>query len=321
MRTKFRRWLPQVARVKTTNLEQTRSPVLHFLGIGPARTATTWLHNVLQAKTNLPVSVKETRFFDMYFHRGVGWYQAQFGTIREDLPIGEMAPTSFHLPTVQQRVRQLAPDAKIICSLREPIERLYSLYRYKRHLANFRWDFARAVVDDLEMSESMLYAKHLRLWIEGFGRANVLVLLYEDLRRNPQAYVEQICQFIGIPRFQLEASATISVNGSEQLRPPQNYLAARAINLASWLISDLRLSPVFALFRRAGLKELLLPRVVRFDKEFEPLDPAFVSQLRERLAPEIDALEEIIGRDLSSWKARARELVATAYRHSTANSD
>ena len=41
--------------------------------------------------------------------------------------------------------------------------------------------------------------------------------------------------------------------------------------------------------------------------KFPPLDPAIEARLHEVMRPEIDALEQMIGRDLSAWKSpRAR---------------
>ena len=37
--------------------------------------------------------------------------------------------------------------------------------------------------------------------------------------------------------------------------------------------------------------------------KFPPLDPAIEARLHERMRPEIDALEKMIGRDLSAWKS------------------
>ena len=36
--------------------------------------------------------------------------------------------------------------------------------------------------------------------------------------------------------------------------------------------------------------------------EFGPLDPALDRKLRERFLPEVEAIERMLGRDLSDWK-------------------
>src|SRR3981081_2037483 len=49
-----------------------------FFVIGPPRTGTTWLYEILRERTLLPAPTKETRFFDTHFHRGVEWYRSHF---------------------------------------------------------------------------------------------------------------------------------------------------------------------------------------------------------------------------------------------------
>ncbi len=47
--------------------------------------------------------------------------------------------------------------------------------------------------------------------------------------------------------------------------------------------------------------------------KFPPLDPATDARLHELMRPEIDALEKMIGRDLSAWKSpRAKSTRAAA---------
>src|SRR5690349_11461994 len=100
-----------------------------FFGIGPPRTATTWLHRVLTGHVNLPRIVKEPRFFDLRFSKGFDWYRGHFEPIDPAMPTGEISPTYFYSVDARHRIAKLLPNAKIICTLREPVARLYSLYR------------------------------------------------------------------------------------------------------------------------------------------------------------------------------------------------
>jgi hypothetical protein len=52
------------------------------------------------------------------------------------------------------------------------------------------------------------------------------------------------------------------------------------------------------LLRKAGIWRFSF----RGGGEFGPLDPALDRQLRERFRPEVEALEEMLGRDLSAWR-------------------
>ena len=41
--------------------------------------------------------------------------------------MGEIAPTYFSNRVVRERIKKHIPDCKIICTFRDPVERLYSL--------------------------------------------------------------------------------------------------------------------------------------------------------------------------------------------------
>ena len=66
-----------------------------FFVIGPPRTRTTWLYEILKDRTLLPAPTKETRFFDKHFHRGIDWYRAHYAHVPTDRHVGEIAPTYF----------------------------------------------------------------------------------------------------------------------------------------------------------------------------------------------------------------------------------
>ena len=100
-----------------------------FIAVGPARTGTTWLHGVLFQRVSLPKGTKETRYFDSFYDKGIDWYRAYFSDCPADRPVGEVAPTYFQKPEVRERIARDVPGCRIICTLRDPVARAYSLYR------------------------------------------------------------------------------------------------------------------------------------------------------------------------------------------------
>lgn len=274
----------------------------YFLAVGPARTGSTWLHDVLRSRVHLPVTCKETRFFDLLYGRGMRWYRAQFDREPGNGRFGEVAPTYFHSNLARMRLRKCAPDARIICTLRDPVQRLYSLFRYFRFRGNNRWTFEYAVTHNEEMIESARYAHYLKAWINDFGRSRVLVTIYDDLERDPQSYLDTICSFIRIPQFTLLPSQHAPVNGSEEIRAPSNYIlfrAYRTLATAAWM---LRVNAASNLAKRIRLKRVFFGR----GRELPPLNPATAEALRKSLIPEIEEVERILGRDLSAWKSPVR---------------
>ncbi|HEX6504895.1 MAG TPA: sulfotransferase [Terriglobales bacterium] len=278
-----------------------------FLIVGPPRTGTSWLHEVLRKRAVLPKSVKETRFFDAHFHHGMSWYRAHYAVAEGNGCIGEVAPTYFASQDARRRIKALLPDAKIVCIFRDPVERILSLYRVKRAYGIIPWSFEQAILCDPELTESSRYATHLKAWQRELGADQVWATLYDDLRDTPQAYVNRLADFLGIPRFSLSPEELGSVHASETMTHPRCYLRTRSATLlAEWLkarhfghlVAAVKSSPLSKLFLGGGLA-------------FSGLSRELSLATQELFRREIDELEEMVQRDLSSWKPLQSRLTST----------
>ncbi len=74
----------------------TKYKVPEIFGIGPGRTGTTWLHQVLERSVDLPQRVKETQYFTTFYDRGIEWYAAHFAYASGARKIAEICPYSTH---------------------------------------------------------------------------------------------------------------------------------------------------------------------------------------------------------------------------------
>lgn len=275
-----------------------------FIHVGPPRTGTTWLHEALMGHIGLP-SKKETRFFSAHYDRGVEWYCNLFGDYPPDVPAGEIAPTYFSDAVARERIKRHIPDCKIIVTFREPAARLYSLYRLirsgNRPVSDTFDGFWRLQIDcGMDLCS---YVANLRRWQAAFGKSQVLVMLYEDLASNPQGYLDAICDFIGARRIALDRSNL----GSAKVYPApaaahSKPIGRRTIAALVWA-SRHGARPLIALGQRASLWKIMRRRLV---EDFPPLSEESADQIRAMTLPDTEELERIIGRDLSSWKSRAR---------------
>ena len=284
------------------------APLPSFFIVGPPRTGTSWLHEILRRHAVLPFPTKETRFFDCHFHRGIEWYRAHYPRERATLPVGEIAPTYFASREARERMAQVVPGARIVCIFRDPFERLLSLYRVKRAYGLIPWSFEQAVHHDPEFLDTSRYGTNLNAWKKTFGRGQVLATLYDDLRADPQSYLDRILDFIGLRRFRLTASQRRSVHASESLTHPRSYVRTRnASKMADWLKAQ-RLDRVVAAVRNSPLRSLFLGG----GRPFTEPSPEVVTQLRQLFVPEVEALETVLNRDLSTWKRSRAEPLADA---------
>jgi hypothetical protein len=275
-----------------------------FFVIGPPRTGTSWIHEVLRRHTTLPAVVKETRFFDVHFDRGWEWYLRQFPKKGKlNAPRGEIAPTYFASPHARSHIAEVTPDAKVVCIFRNPVERFVSLYRVKRAYGMIRCGFMDALLSDCELVESAKYASHLKHWWQVLGKDQVLPTLYEQLRDDPQGYVDVLADFIGIKRIRLTSMEMQAVHRAEGLTHPRVYhLTHAGSELAQWLKTKgfgrlalrLRKSPVGRLLLRSG-------------QPFEALTAEHARMAYELVRGEVEEMEALLKWDLSAWKPREPE--------------
>jgi Sulfotransferase domain len=269
-----------------------------FIAIGPPRTGTTWLYRALSGRVGLPRDTKETDFFSEHYHRGMDWYLDFFRDCPADLPIGEISPNYFAAPEAPDRIASHIPDCRIICTLRDPVDRLYSFYRLMRHNGWTRASMEEIAAGSSPAIEASQYAHCLRRWRERFGAERVTVSFYEDLESAPQRFLDSICGFIGIPAVALEDSPLLGKRVNSVTRGPRiALLAEKAWRLRRWLEARNAVAAI-AVLRKMGLWRFSF----RGGGEFGPIDPQTEKRLRERFRPEVDALEEMLGRDLSAWK-------------------
>jgi hypothetical protein len=268
-----------------------------FIAVGPPRTGTTWLDRTLRRHVGLP-SIKETQFFAYNYDLGVEWYRSYFGDCDPRLPVGEIAPTYFDYPPARARIASVIPRCRIICSLRDPVERAYSHYKAWHRAGLVKGSFDE-VAETSWTAIAGNYASNLRDWQKLFGAENVLVLLYQDLRAAPQAYLDAVCSFVGIAPIDLSAmpGAADPVNLSD--RAPRSMMLARTM-------LKLRDELIRRRYRRlARVVEAGSPLwKVSFTggKAYPPLDAGFEARLRHDLTPEIEDLESLLGRELAAWK-------------------
>jgi Sulfotransferase family len=154
--------------------------------VGAAKAGTTSLWRYLSEHPEVAMSrEKEPEFF----RRGgdEAAYLALFG----DAPVVGEASTSYlwHAPSAD-RIAAFAPGARIVVSLRDPVDRAWSSYRMWRRLGRETRSFAEVVRAELDAGlvergrpshhvGRSLYADSLRRYADRFE--HVHVLLFDDL--------------------------------------------------------------------------------------------------------------------------------------------
>lgn len=255
------------------------------------------MHEAITGHAGLP-STKETDFFTRNFERGLDWYLDFFRQCPPGRPMGEIDPNYFGEEIAAERIAAMIPQCAIIVTLRDPVARAWSSYRAMRRDAWTRASFEDTVRSNPIIRESSRYAHHLANWRAHFGTDRVLVMLYDDLERDPQAYLDRVCAFIGLAPIPVRGTALAAGRINAVTRAPRNRkLAQNARNARDWMRLH-RWTRAIRLLDSLGVWRFAFGG----GRPFGEIDPAIDARLRERFRPEVEALEAIIGRDLSAWK-------------------
>lgn len=268
-----------------------------FIVVGPQRTGTTWLYEAIKSHVCMPSGIKETMFFDRYYLNGLKWYEAHFDHYQSGQVVGEIAPTYFHSCEAAERIFTHIPHCKIICTLREPVARTYSLYRHMRAYGETKLPFEEALKTHPCLLESSRYYLHIQRWQKMFGTLNVLVLINDDLVAYPQSYVDKVAEHIGLNPFKLSQEQHKPI-GSEIMA--RNYEFVHIVNTVGDWMRKHRLYRIIELAKGFGLKRW----VFEGGQKIAPMSKETEDYLRKHFYPEIEHLEQLLGRNLSQWKGR-----------------
>lgn len=191
------------------------------------------MFNFLAAHPDICMSTpKETHYFERFerFDADLFWSR-HYGAWDGERLIGEATPSNLYVPYVAGRIRDVAPDAKLIAILRDPVRRAFSHWWMRFAEGLEKLSFEDAIEANLRQLETGLlherpdaeavwrehmaardrgsmfwrpyldagyYAVQIRRYQDLFGPDRLLVLLTESLRSDPDATMQRVWDFLGV---------------------------------------------------------------------------------------------------------------------------
>lgn len=125
-------------------------------------------------------------------------------------------PFNFYCEVATKRIATLAPDARFIISLRDPVRRAFSDFNMHRTRGGDTRTFSQAIDQELCGSErrfrkcfvyQSVYAPHVERWFQTFPRGRFLIVCAEDLFADPRAISHEMFRFLGLGPAQVDCSA------------------------------------------------------------------------------------------------------------------
>ncbi len=187
-----------------------------FVGIGAQRCGTSWWQSLIEEHprvTPLGLGAKELHFFDGFWAREVGdadaaRYRAQF-LRRPGYVCGEWTPRYLHDPWAVPALLRVAPEARLLVMVRDPVARFRSALR---HAEQRRGGADADLVTDAY--QRGCYAAQLVRVLDLVPREQLLVLQFERCARDPAPALARTFDFLGLP------TARVDVTGSRNASRP-----------------------------------------------------------------------------------------------------
>lgn len=303
-----------------------------FFVVGHHKCGTSALYEMLRRYPQIYMpEVKETWYFAMELRspgkkrrptagrpETLEQYLSLFADAKPEQRVGENSPAYLMSDLAARRIAELQPDARIIAILREPASFLWSFHLHclRNHVETEK-NFGKALAleparregkriprhshrpHELLYSNHVRYLEQLRNYESVFAPEQIMVLIYEDFRRDNEGAVREVLRFLDVndcaPIEAVEANPSVSV------RSLRFHELVRSVYLGRGPVArglKATITSVTSHRVRRELLRLVQWRVV-YGKPERPDEQAML-ELRRCCKGEVVALSEHLDRDLVS---------------------
>ncbi|WP_025743760.1 sulfotransferase domain-containing protein [Aquimarina pacifica] len=297
----------------------------NLLIVGAAKSGTTSLHNYLLEHPEIAMSFpKEPKYLsyctvdvkysgpeDEYIKDGVIKSEPEYLDLfdSDQKFNGESSADSlYYYKSVIPFIKNTPLfDPSIVIVLRNPVERAYSAYTHLRRDNRETEDFDTALKLEKERIQKGyefiwhykdvgLYFEQVKAFIDNFS--NCQVILFEDLKNNPQKVIDDICLSIGASQIELGQQKIFNKSGV----PKKNlktviYRIIKTNKLLRKFVGAFMSKRFRTTLRERIRQEFLIKNLDKAPR----LDITTKKELIEFYSNDIIKLQQLINRDLSHW--------------------
>jgi len=281
-----------------------------FIGIGAMRSATTWLSECLRYYPEIFMSIpKEIHFFssESNWDKGIGWYMEHFCNSNGYKAVGEFSASYLPKPISAERIKNTLGQVKIIVSLRNPVDRFISHYKYLVRTGELsKKDHCKLDVKTFQKVTKLYprlltygnYHSDLRRFIDIFGCRNVCIVIKEDIHENSTDVLRRVYDFLEVtPEY---TPIILKKNVSSGIIP--RFSALEGLRIRIFYFLNNAAPYLVGYIRKFRLAEIY--RKLNSDKRPESFktDQRVIEELALYYHAEIIKIEHLLNRELDAWK-------------------
>ena len=304
---------------------------------GTTKAATTSLFSYLSDHPSIcAATYKETRFFlspdyplpSKYRYNGdVEEYKLLFSDCQENQIRLESTPDYLYCPSALDRIAEYLPNAKLVFSLREPISRIISWYRFAIQIGRLPnslsideyvellFDIADGIQNNDTHQESYTdteengnpeqflqvlpqgrYANYLRCYLDRLGEKSIHTFYFEDFSTNPLETMRDLSNFAEIDSTFFDDYTFQAINRTETMRNPDIHKKYRSLRfqVRQWTHNRPVIHKTLRAMRR-GFEPLYLRLNTRSDESITLSDNT-LKRIKEYYRHDVVELAKLLGK-------------------------
>ena len=294
------------------NLESIKRP--NFFFVGHTRSGTTSLKEELNQHP------------EIFFYYAKSWqkpngpfgFESSFKNDEEFLEefrgvkekrVGQKRGDYLSCPWAAERIKKFSPNAKIIMTLRNPIDVMYSLHAtmlYRETVEDIE-DFGEALKMEEERKkkygykvipkkyhphmlyrETVRYSQQVKRYFELFGEENIKVTIFDEYIKNKSSTLRDILKFLDVDEdFEIKH---VNTNAGRKYRSRTIHSAVMTNKFG-----------VRGVLRNIPGSAKIYRKINNNEFKRKTLEPSLRKSLQYDLKKEIDELSLMLKKDLSYW--------------------
>jgi len=221
-------------------------------------------------------------------------YLQLFEDSKENMIVGDASSTYLMNLDAPKLIFEDNPNAKIIISLRNPIDRTYTAYLAQYRSGNekrsfgesIRRDFSAITGEELQRQSALNsdYYEYVKNYYHYFPKEHIKIIIFEEFIKNPKQTMKELLHFLN-----LSTELNIKYEQYNEFKFPKNEVSKAIVN--NRFIVNISLALIPAKIRHYIFRRLVTrtkPLMLEKDRDF----------LKEKYVMGVKKLESLLNKNL-----------------------
>jgi len=231
-----------------------------FLIVGTSRGGTTSLYRLLRDEPSVFMPAKtELHHFSygrVYRKETPDRYLHHFTDAAPGQKIGEKSPSYFWFPETAQAIRAALPDVRIVCTIRDPVDRALSDFAHGDAPIPDEAALVALIeqgLDHLDRGQLMmapfhpsailwkgLYRRHLGEYLMRFPKHQLLLIDFAEIVQNPGGVIRALSDHLEAPLTGTKIPVSNASDGSTKAFPKARDMLVKFYEQENQFLANLR---------------------------------------------------------------------------------